>query len=312
MRVTYTSTAAAAAIASALRASLLASGPPLSISTTESGSGFEQDLELLRACTLPDEFAYDEGSSEVRVRVRVHAEPDIWLVFAAPSALVSVSGVSAPRAVVAELESVLRAHARSQSQEHVETPLFDLLTTAQAHLADHPPAPPAPQPDQERERERAQEREREREPWAMARVILWTHHLKAASKRRDLAAWAAELDVWALVKLGHPGFLCFEGTADDVDEIVRRVRALQWHALALRTDERFLSPHTDRGAAIRACPLAPPGAQSQSQSESGAGKTLRTACHEVESIKDLVHTLQQAGIQHDSLVHTLHLRTAKT
>ena len=36
----------------------------------------------------------------------------------------------------------------------------------------------------------------------MSRVIFWTHHLKAPSKKRDMTAWCSELSLWGLVKSG--------------------------------------------------------------------------------------------------------------
>ncbi|WFD23825.1 hypothetical protein MEQU1_002519 [Malassezia equina] len=59
----------------------------------------------------------------------------------------------------------------------------------------------------------------------MKRALFWSHHLVAPSKRKQFAAWCPELDVWGVLKLGYPGFLCFEGAVKDVDEMVRRVKA---------------------------------------------------------------------------------------
>lgn len=58
----------------------------------------------------------------------------------------------------------------------------------------------------------------------MKRVIFWSHHLVASSKRRQLASWCSELRVWGLIKLGYPGFMCFEGEKDDVHEMIQRVK----------------------------------------------------------------------------------------
>lgn len=58
----------------------------------------------------------------------------------------------------------------------------------------------------------------------MKRVIFWSHHLVAPSKRKQFAAWCPELQVWGLLKLGYPGFLLFEGETDDIDDMVRRVK----------------------------------------------------------------------------------------
>lgn len=33
-------------------------------------------------------------------------------------------------------------------------------------------------------------------------ALLWSHHLLATSKRKDIQHWAVELEVWAIAKLG--------------------------------------------------------------------------------------------------------------
>ncbi|WFD27288.1 hypothetical protein MNAN1_002284 [Malassezia nana] len=53
----------------------------------------------------------------------------------------------------------------------------------------------------------------------MKRVLFWTHHLVAPSKRKQFAAWCPDMHVWGILKLGYPGFLCFEGAAEDVDDM---------------------------------------------------------------------------------------------
>lgn len=73
---------------------------------------------------------------------------------------------------------------------------FDVYTALQEHVvhmeAEHPtgdePAQPPPEPVPTQT--------------SMKRVIFWSHHLIAPSKRKQFAAWCPELQVWGLFKLG--------------------------------------------------------------------------------------------------------------
>lgn len=45
------------------------------------------------------------------------------------------------------------------------------------------------------------------------RMVLWFHHIKAISKRKDILNWAHELDIRGFSKPGFPGIIIFEGSA---------------------------------------------------------------------------------------------------
>jgi hypothetical protein len=90
----------------------------------------------------------------------------------------------------------------------------------------------------------------------------------------------------------YPGFLCFEGEQDDVQEMVRRIKALQWHAITVKTEETYTylaSSHSDtmdriRQEAVQHCLLA----KGHSAEVQGHSDKLRTTMDEVESGKELV------------------------
>jgi hypothetical protein len=69
-------------------------------------------------------------------------------------------------------------------------------------------------------------------------VLFTSHHLKAPSKRRSLAAWSAEHSLAGFAKLGHPGVIYASGPQAGIERFVRDVKAMQW--LALRV--RFVEP----------------------------------------------------------------------
>lgn len=120
---------------------------------------------------------------------------------------------------------------------------------------------------------------------AMKRVIFWSHHLVAPSKRRQFAAWCPELGVWGLLKLGYPGFLCFEGACQDVNDMVWRVKRMQWAAISMRTEVTWTftrsetTSDTTLNAALRSCALAK-GRCIQDK--------LRTDAKELDSMSDFV------------------------
>ncbi|PKI84019.1 hypothetical protein MVES_001939 [Malassezia vespertilionis] len=111
----------------------------------------------------------------------------------------------------------------------------------------------------------------------MKRVIFWSHHLVAPSKRKQFAAWCPELHVWGLVKLGYPGFLCFEGEHGDVENMIQRVKRMQWHALSMRVEVDWSYAHIDTDShnictqALQHCLLKQDG-------------KARTACEEINDM----------------------------
>ncbi|KAH0269724.1 DUF1115-domain-containing protein, partial [Aureobasidium melanogenum] len=69
------------------------------------------------------------------------------------------------------------------------------------------------------------------------RVVIWSHHLLATSKRKDIQAWSKELSLSGFSRPGHPGSIFVEGDEDQVDEFVRRLKQLRWQALQVRGEE---------------------------------------------------------------------------
>lgn len=69
------------------------------------------------------------------------------------------------------------------------------------------------------------------------RVVIWSHHLLATSKRRDIITWSRELRLSGYSRPGYPGAVFVEGEEGDVDEFLRRLKALRWQALQVRAEE---------------------------------------------------------------------------
>lgn len=70
------------------------------------------------------------------------------------------------------------------------------------------------------------------------RVVIWSHHLLATSKRRDIQVWSRELHLSGFARPGYPGAVFAEGDEDQVDEFVTRLKQLRWQALQVRAEEK--------------------------------------------------------------------------
>lgn len=119
--------------------------------------------------------------------------------------------------------------------------------------------------------------------------------------------WCAELDLFGLVKSGYPGFLCFEGPQDGVRDMIRRIKALQWHAITVKTEVPYvchLPAHTPaaeaQAAALSKCCLARGHTSMLARSAAAGGggggsPKLRTSMDEVETSRELVERCVDAG-----------------
>ncbi|GAA5909264.1 hypothetical protein JCM6882_003782 [Rhodosporidiobolus microsporus] len=112
-------------------------------------------------------------------------------------------------------------------------PVFTLYTALQEWITANPlsssrqaSAEPAPPP----QRPKAG-------PFQLKTTLLWSHHLLATSKRKDIVAWSTELELWGLSKPGYPGVIIVEGVKEGVDEFVHRIKQLQWKALQVRCEQ---------------------------------------------------------------------------
>lgn len=85
------------------------------------------------------------------------------------------------------------------------------------------------------------------DPDALARRLIWFHHIKAPSKRRDAVAWARELRLGGFSKPGYPGVVVVEGRREDCDEYVARLKSLSWKAMSVRLAEDEGEGEGERG-----------------------------------------------------------------
>ncbi|PNS14753.1 hypothetical protein CAC42_1982 [Sphaceloma murrayae] len=79
-------------------------------------------------------------------------------------------------------------------------------------------------------------------PQSYKRLLIWSHHLLATSKRKDIISWARELHLSGFSRPGYPGAVVIEGIEVNVDEFETRIKALKWQALQVRGSEVRESP----------------------------------------------------------------------
>lgn len=91
----------------------------------------------------------------------------------------------------------------------------------------------------------------------------------------------------------YPAYLCFEGQQDDVQTIVKRIKALQWHAITVKTEEPYTFEASESCSsmdeiheeALKHCLLAN---GHSALDTSGQAVKLRMTMDEVQSGKELV------------------------
>ncbi|CBQ67815.1 conserved hypothetical protein [Sporisorium reilianum SRZ2] len=226
-------------------------------------------------------------------------------------AVVDVSAPTLAAADVARLQAALIDRSRQWADEGIDSLfLFDLVTTAQT-LAAELTAPSTPHADPA-----PSSAETPRTHIELARALFWSHHLKAPSKLKDFNSWCPELGVWSIVRVGYPGYLCFEGEAAAVDDMVTRVKALQWHALQLRVHKRWIwtSEEAGRSAeeqALLSCALARGHADNVFAGQGGEVK-VRTGCEVIENLGELVTRLRKCNLDEDEIEEALGIRMSSS
>ncbi|GAA5885482.1 hypothetical protein JCM3774_003365 [Rhodotorula dairenensis] len=178
-------------------------------------------------------------------------------------------------------------------REGAPLPVFTVYAALQEHLAAHPPtaaavaAGPAAlgTPKQGSE------------PLQLKVVLLWSHHLLATSKRKDIVAWSHELQLWVLSRPGYPGVIVAEGLADNVDSFVQIVKSWQWKALQVRCeiDGERVDPPAELSA--REAPLWAVRTRSHLGRVLAPDGTTKVGAREVEGLNELGEIMRSAGLE---------------
>ncbi|KAI5479367.1 DUF1115 domain containing protein [Pseudohyphozyma bogoriensis] len=223
----------------------------------EMAERIKDELVLLRSSLLDREFSWDPTMSEADVALwedlltestspATPLAPPEFTVRLDPLASLRVQYTSLERttkfvATIAAPEVDRRQHAVLKGvlegllegvEGGEEYPLFSVYTALREHLAAHPFSAPVPDPDP---KPKATMKD-DALPMELKEVLLWSHHLLATGKRKNIVQWARELRLWGISKPGYPGVIVVEGLASNVDEFVSRIKALNWKALQVRSE----------------------------------------------------------------------------
>lgn len=122
-------------------------------------------------------------------------------------------------------------------------------------------------------------------------ALLWSHHLLAMSKRKDIQHWSVELKLWSLAKIGYPGVIVVEGVRSEVDEFLRRVKALQWYALQVRYEESSLHEEVDESVVLRGCAL-----RKAVEANGPSSNSDKPHGYETNEMSELASIMRMAGL----------------
>ncbi|BGP52607.1 hypothetical protein JCM8202_004865 [Rhodotorula sphaerocarpa] len=179
--------------------------------------------------------------------------------------------------------------------EDTPLPVFQVYQVLQEYLTANPPAPPAAAAVPAANTSAAQPRPSG--PLQLKTTLLWSHHLLATSKRKDIIAWSHELELWGLARPGYPGVIIVEGLASNIDQFVQIVKSWQWKALQVRceVDGEVVQPPKD--VSPREAPTWAVRTRAQ------LGKVLdpegrgKIGVREVEGLNELGEIMRSAGLE---------------
>ena len=72
----------------------------------------------------------------------------------------------------------------------------------------------------------------------LGRRIIYSHHIIANSKRRDLANLASQYKLGGYLKIGWPGMILIEGSESSCQSFVNEIKRWRWQQLQLRGEEQ--------------------------------------------------------------------------
>ena len=128
------------------------------------------------------------------------------------------------------------------------------------------------------------------------RALMAFHHIRSSKKISTLHAWAHELTLQGILKIGWPGVVLVADRAMDgrtnVAEYVRRIKRLPWHTCELRAIEPL------------ACAAQLQGLHAALHAPAQASRfTRRSGLVQLDSLKPITPLLRDADAQHAGVHH---------
>jgi hypothetical protein len=88
----------------------------------------------------------------------------------------------------------------------------------------------------------------------LGRRCIYSHHIIANSKRKDLAALAHDYKLGGYVKIGWPGIIIFEGLESSCQAVVDEIKTWRWQHLSIRVEETIPIPDGENADDYRRLP----------------------------------------------------------
>ncbi len=76
----------------------------------------------------------------------------------------------------------------------------------------------------------------------LGRRIIYSHHIIANSKRRELANLASHYKLGGYLKIGWPGMILIEGSESSCQSFVNEIKRWRWQQLQVRGEEQMVIP----------------------------------------------------------------------
>ncbi|GAA5965467.1 hypothetical protein JCM3765_003292 [Sporobolomyces pararoseus] len=273
-----------------------------------------EELVLLQSSLLGDELRWVDEEVEAEWELAL-SDPEASTPTSLPSLLLKIAPSAkllveykvderptfTLRAATLEREDQAKLAAevereKKENEEDVGTlPVFTLFTSIKEWLASNPLIANGPK----------EEKEDERRPIAppgtgsiaLKCTLIWSHHLLATSKRKDIVAWSTELKLFGISKPGYPGVIVIEGSKENVDEFVWRIKQLQWKALQIRCEQ-------DGAVIPPPGEISPPDSlewvmrnKSQLGPHLASDPTEKICVREVEGLNDLGELMRKSGLE---------------
>lgn len=70
-------------------------------------------------------------------------------------------------------------------------------------------------------------------PLMMERAWIWSHHIYSKIKRHDILKICKNRELSGFMWPGKPGVICLEGSADNVQDVLRTIKSWQWQKIKI-------------------------------------------------------------------------------
>ncbi|KAL7540571.1 hypothetical protein ACHAXR_012541 [Thalassiosira sp. AJA248-18] len=155
----------------------------------------------------------------------------------------------------------------------------------------------------------------------LGRRIIYSHHIIANSKRRDIAELTSQSRLGGYMKIGWPGVILIEGNESDCQMFVDEIKRWRWQQLQVRGEDQLTIPEGESLDSYRQLPLkfVELGEDDMSLLASNcrdAGlENLFLTCMKINEFRSIGNDdqrhVEDAGSNYGVLVHVDHMNDGK-